>query len=218
MTKGVYIKICCVLCKKEVNANAWNRHCVSHDSNPDRWKITIKQPRVAWNKGKTLETSDSIKQISETRRRRIESGECKPTGFANPDYYNSDAHKASASKGGKRGGGYREGAGKSKKFHVPDSYGKIVCLQSTYELECSQILNGLGVNWIRPKALKYDEIKNYFADFYLPDYDIWLDPKNSFKAECDKIKIEKVITQNNVKLFILLKHQLTEEYISKMLQ
>ena len=61
----------------------------------------------------------------------------------------------------------------------------------------------MSINWVRPKALKYDG-RNYFADFYLPDYDLWLDPKNNYKALLDAEKIQKVIEQNNVKLFILL--------------
>ena len=70
----------------------------------------------------------------------------------------------------------------------------------------------MSINWVRPKALKYDG-RNYFADFYLPDYDLWLDPKNNYKALLDAEKIRKVIEQNNVKLFILLEHQLTTEFI-----
>ena len=112
-------------------------------------------------------------------------------------------------------GGYRENAGHSKKFKVIDSFGKEVTLQSTYELTCSQILNTLGIKWIRPKSLKYDE-RHYFADFYLPDFDVWLDPKNDHKAKGDEEKIRKVIEQNKIKLFVLLKHHLTEEYIKQL--
>jgi len=114
-------------------------------------------------------------------------------------------------------GGYRENAGISKKFKVSDSFGKETTLQSTYELKCSGILNELGIKWIRPKALKYDN-KNYFADFYLPDFDLYLDPKNNYKATLDKDKIEKVIQQNKVKVLILLEDQLTQEYIASITQ
>lgn len=112
-------------------------------------------------------------------------------------------------------GGYRPNAGRSKKFKVKDSYNNEVVLQSTFELRCSEILNALGIKWIRPKALKYDR-QNYFADFYLPEQDIWLDPKNKYKAKQDREKIDKVIQQNNVRLFVILEHQLTEEYIGRL--
>lgn len=114
-------------------------------------------------------------------------------------------------------GGYRENAGRSKKFRVFDSFGKEVVLQSTYELKCSEILNELKINWIRPKALKYDN-KNYFADFYLTDYDIYLDPKNSYKAKLDKEKISKVTKQNNVIVFILCEKQITKDFIASLVK
>ena len=113
-------------------------------------------------------------------------------------------------------GGYRPNAGISKKFKVTDSFGKETTLQSTYELRCSEILNSMNIKWSRPKALKYDN-RNYFADFYLPDFDIYLDPKNSYKAKLDKEKIDKVIEQNNVKVLILLEEHLTKEYIARII-
>jgi hypothetical protein len=60
--------------------------------------------------------------------------------------------------------------------------------------------------------------KNYFADFYLPEYDLYLDPKNDYKAKLDADKIRKVIEQNNVRVFVLLKTQLTKEYITSLVQ
>jgi hypothetical protein len=114
-------------------------------------------------------------------------------------------------------GGYRANAGRSKKFKVTDSFGKTVCLQSSFELKCSEILNNLSIQWIRPKSLKYNN-KNYFADFYLLDYDIYLDPKNNYKAKIDKEKINAVMQQNNVKVFILLEENITQEYIAGLTQ
>lgn len=110
-------------------------------------------------------------------------------------------------------GGYRPNAGRSKKFKVRDSFGKETTLQSTFELRCAEILDKLKINWIRPKALKYNG-KNYFADFYLVDYDVYLDPKNNYKAKLDKEKINLVIAENNVKLYVLVEEHITEEYIT----
>ena len=113
-------------------------------------------------------------------------------------------------------GGYRENSGRVKKFRVADSFGKPTTLQGNYELRCSDILNELGIKWNRPGALKYDN-RNYFADFYLPDYDVYLDPKNDYKAKLDEEKIEKVRVQNDVKVYIILNHQLTSEYILEII-
>jgi len=112
-------------------------------------------------------------------------------------------------------GGYQPNAGRSKKFHVLDSFGKEVCLQSSFELTCSQLLNELNIQWIRPSSLKYDG-RNYFADFYLPEHDLYLDPKNNYKAKLDQTKIEKVKEQNNVRVIVLLEHELTHEFIKSL--
>lgn len=114
-------------------------------------------------------------------------------------------------------GGYRSNAGRSKKFKVVDSYGKPTTLQSTYELKCMELLNDMGIKWVRPKALRYDN-KNYFADFYLVEFNLYLDPKNDYKAKLDKIKIERVVEQNDVKVFVLLESQMTHEYIASITQ
>lgn len=116
-----------------------------------------------------------------------------------------------------RHGGYRPNAGRSKKFKVYDSFGNRVTLQSTYENVVFEILCELGIRWIRPKALKYGE-RNYFADFYLVDIDLWLDPKNDFKFKQDAEKIRKVIEQNNIRLVVLKKEQLTKDYIAHLAQ
>ncbi len=161
--------------------------------------------RVAWNKGKTASTDVRV--------------QLKSLGQLGKSHTVSAATKARLSIVAKaRGfGGYQPLAGRTKKFKVFDSYGNSTTLQSTYEYACFEILCELGVNWIRPKALKYDG-KNYFADFYLVDFEVWLDPKNDYKAKCDAEKIRKVKEQNNVKLYVLTKEQLTKQFIGAVIQ
>ena len=191
----------CMHCNKECkNLNSLRNHERLCPSNENRKYVSHTIGKTPWNKGLTKENCSSLFQASETMKNNGRGGWSK---------------KAS-SNGGKLGGGYRENAGRSKKFFVKDSYGNEVCLQSSYELRCSEILNELDVKWLRPKALKYDN-RNYFADFYLPDQDIYLDPKNDYKALCDIEKIDKVNKQNDVQVFILREHQLTKEYISTLL-
>ena len=168
--------------------------------------------RKVWNKGLTKETSEKVKQYSATMKSKFERGEIELTGCVSKEYLGSEQHRKSSSKGG----GYREKAGRSKKFRVVDSFGNEVVLQSTFELKCSEILNGLNVKWIRPRHLKY-EGKKYFADFYLTDHNLYLDPKNDYKAKMDEEKIRKVREQNNVDVFILREQQLTEEYIGSLI-
>ena len=46
--------------------------------------------------------------------------------------------------------------------------------------------------------------KNVFtvSDFYIPSYNLYLDPKNTFKQKKDLIKIERVINENDIKLIV----------------
>lgn len=199
----------CNLGKQEIEGQFANH---VKECNPDKnlYKNTkgskYSVDRVGWNKGLTLETSESVKSAADTLRAKYKSGELTYVGNNLTTEQRSILAK-------ERGfGGYRENAGRSKKFTVIDSYGKETCLQSSYEMKCFEILQGLNIKWIRPKSLKYNG-KNYFADFYLPEYNIYLDPKNSYKAKIDKEKIDVVIQQNNVKVFVLLEKQITKEYI-----
>lgn len=71
---------------------------------------------------------------------------------------------------------------------------KDVMLDSTWELELAKRLDNLGISWERPNPIKWSDEKgvqhNYFPDFYLFDYDIYLDPKNPYAYESQKEKIE----------------------------
>lgn len=150
----------------------------------------------------------------------------KQNGLQNPVYDTSKRQRSGVaiasseqkSKWAKeaRTGGYKPNAGRSKKYRVNDSFGKEVVLQSTYELKCSEILNELNIKWIRPKHLKYADNKKYFADFYLTEYNVYLDPKNDYKAKLDKEKIESAIKQNKVSIYILSEDMLNKEYITML--
>ena len=85
-----------------------------------------------------------------------------------------------------------------------------ILLDSSWELALAKRLDFLNIVWERPLPIKWtdeDNIEhNYFPDFYLPEYDIYLDPKNpqAFKVQRNKIKILD-ITYNNIKWITSLK-------------
>lgn len=94
-------------------------------------------------------------------------------------------------------------------------------LGSSYELEVAIGLDEFNVKWYQPKRLNYIDCtgknRTYTADFYLPEYDVYLDPKNDFLINNinprlgfkDVDKISWVSEQNNVTIIILNKHELT---------
>ena len=105
---------------------------------------------------------------------------------------------------------------------------KGVQLHSSYETAVAIDLDANNVEWIRPSPLLWVDAEGashrYYADFYLPKYNIYLDPKNDFLAECvnpyfgmsDKDKIQQVALQNNVRIYILNKDQLAWSFIKTL--
>jgi len=72
--------------------------------------------------------------------------------------------------------------------------GSIVMLDSSWEEALAFRLDNLNINWIRPEnPISYTtsdgKSHNYFPDFYLPEYDLFLDPKNPFALTVQKDKI-----------------------------
>lgn len=85
------------------------------------------------------------------------------------------------------------------------------------------------IKWERPSYFIWkDDTGNehrYYPDFYLPEYNVYLDPKNDYLIEnksarfgiTDVEKIKKVSEQNNIKILILDKNNLNWENIKKLL-
>ena len=105
--------------------------------------------------------------------------------------------------------------GGQKQTHRSKIYninGECFNAESSYEVRVSNSLNENNILWIRPKFLWYiDSINNkrrYYPDFYLPEFDLYLDPKNNYLIDTDIEKIYKASEYNNVRIFILGKNYL----------
>ncbi len=98
---------------------------------------------------------------------------------------------------------------------------KDVLLESSYELKLAEDLDKNGINWKRPKRLYWVDSsgkkRHYTPDFYLIDYDIFLDPKNDYLIIQDEEKIRLCSLQNKVKIYILSKNQLNWSSVKKLL-
>lgn len=153
----------------------------------------------SWNKGLTKEIDSRVLNGS------IKSSEVlknmTPHGCCSKNYQEEQKLKFLADS--KRGGGYRKNSGRSKGKYLPDSFGKLSWLQSTFEIRLAEILDVMGVRWIRPEPLSYvddkKENRRYFADFYLPDFDLYLEPKNDYLIKKEKRKFEILgLTYSNI--------------------
>lgn len=79
-----------------------------------------------------------------------------------------------------------------KEYKCKDN--SIVMLDSSWEVALAKRLDEINVLWIRPQTPMVwidseGQSRHYFPDFYLPEYDLYLDPKNpvAFKAQEEKI-------------------------------
>jgi len=97
-----------------------------------------------------------------------------------------------------------------------------VILESSYELSLAKELDKHNISWNRPKRLKWIDAsgkqRHYTPDFYLPDFNIYLDPKNDYLIKIDSVKVELCSIQNNVIIHILNKSQLSWDYIAGLTQ
>lgn len=123
----------------------------------------------------------------------------------------SNAHKNNLGSHGQRSG---------KIQYRQDSYGEVVRLESSYEIRFAKILDSMYLRWTRPSHMfwidEWNNTKRYYPDFYLPDYDLYFDPKNKYQIMIDRPKIQAVIQQNNVKLFIVPNDFINEDFVKSI--
>lgn len=106
-------------------------------------------------------------------------------------------------------------------WHTSKSFEyKGIRLDSSYEVAFAQDLDKNNIKWERPEPLLYKlngEEHRYYPDFFLPDYNVYVDTKNDYLINnvnsrfgiTDVEKIRLVEQQNNMKVFILDKDNLT---------
>ena len=95
-----------------------------------------------------------------------------------------------------------------------------IILESSYEVLTATVLDELKIKWIKVrKGFIWNDngkIRRYIPDFYLPEYDIFLDPKNSYLIQKDQTKINSAMQLNNIKVFILPIENITKEYMTTL--
>lgn len=73
---------------------------------------------------------------------------------------------------------------------------KEVFLESSWEVKVAEKLDSKNLEWIRPNPIQWVNsvsiTKYYYPDFYLPTYNLYLDPKNPYCMSLDVEKMEAV--------------------------
>jgi ribosomal protein L40E len=85
--------------------------------------------------------------------------------------------------------------------------GDVFIAESSYEVMLSEIFNSLNMLWVRPDFVWYTDSKGskrrYYPDFYLPDFDIYFDPKNEYLIKTDIDKINRASKQNDIFIIVI---------------
>jgi hypothetical protein len=161
--------------------------------------------RLPWNKGLTKEIDPRLHQQAQSLSKAIKG---------KPGRAHTESTKAKLSNIAK----VREFGGfnmRNKGFFYNG-----IKLDSSYEVAVAKSLDLNAINWVRCKRFAYktpEGVLHYYTpDFYLPDYDVYLDPKNDFLINNinpklgykDVDKITWVMQQNNIRILILNSTQL----------
>lgn len=211
-------KFCGKLCTSRRSLTYHIRYC---SLNPDRIESRIEgfnnRGRIAWNKGLTKDVDDRLKQRGINLSERYKNGELIGSFTGKHHTQESkDKLKEAAIKNNLGGHPYRKNI----------SY-KGNTLDSSLEYDLAVILDKQGIRWER--CSRFDYVDNnqkqhtYTPDFYLPDYNVYLDPKNDYLIENvnpalgfkDSDKIKWASQQNNITVFILSQEDVLNFDINK---
>ena len=216
METSCICKFCGKSCKNENSHRNHERLC---PKNPDRKYVSHTIGHKAWNKGLTKDTDERIRKSAESFSKRYKGTELGKLRLGHPC---SEEHKAKM-----RDIAFRRHLGG---WHTSRSieYNGIK-LDSEYELMVAKELDSNGIKWERPSYFLWTDNSGiehrYYPDFYLKEYEVYLDPKNDYLINnksarfgiTDREKISIVEKQNGIRILILDKDHLLWENIQKLL-
>lgn len=99
-----------------------------------------------------------------------------------------------------------------KKFKYKD-----VWMDSSWEVKLAKWMDKNKIKWVRDKKIWFEwvdensEKHRYHPDFYLPEFDMYIDPKNNYLIERDRLKLEYVKKHYNLNLLYGKVENITQE-------
>lgn len=110
----------------------------------------------------------------------------------------------------------------NRKIYYKKKDNSTVILGSSWEVKVAESLDKNNISWTRPLPLPWIDKENkahkYYPDFYLPDFDVYLEPKNDYLRKKDADKIFRVRIQNDVVIKVLNKDQLIWRVIKRLIK
>ena len=209
---------------------SWNKVCLTHKISPrtiDNYKkknliqnvyVTTKVDldviQSMYDSGMSIQTiceelniphssfSSKIKTRSPKEARRIANHSFSTEGLA----------KLSENAQQRGLGGYRPHPNRGMRYNG-------VWFDSSWEVKVAKSLDFNNIIWERPKTgfVWSDQGNTYYPDFYLSEYDVYLDPKNEYLREKDRLKIAEAQSRNKIKVIVLDEFHLEWDKIALLL-
>lgn len=188
----------CKYCKKEIDGLS-----TANKANHTRWCLENPKRSTYGRSCKQMHTKEAVSKRNVGIKKAWADGKYNEVNHSHPGWRHSEEtkqhlrEKALASP-------HRRLVRSIRKYTQKD--GTIVSLDSSWEEALAIRLDAINVTWTRPTPVKWIDDKNvthnYFPDFYLVDFDIYLDPKNSYAIKAQKTKI-KCLTEQIKNLIII---------------
>lgn len=188
--KTTNIKKYVCLCGKEFlksqSLNAHYSHCIIHRSG----KLPItNRGGGGWSKGMTKENNEGVKKMSST------------LSITRTGKKHSEKTKTILSN--KRIMFLEENPNSNVKWFIVNNGIRDIKVQGKWELTIANWLNSNNIKWDRIR-IKYDGHRTYTPDFWLPEFNFFIEVKGWLRNE-DIIKMNKVVMENSIDLRILNK-------------
>ena len=167
----------CKFCKKIFESKHKLYHHY-HECHNDKLFGPHGKGQCAWNKGLTCSSDERVRQISDTLKERYRNGELVASFIGKHHSHETKEKLRILALNSKHQRVCK------KTFIYKKLNGDEVKMDSSYELIVAKILDSHNIDWIRPKPIPWTDdngiVHNYFADFFIPSKNIYLDPKNEY--------------------------------------
>ena len=160
----------CKYCGKECkNPNSLRNHERCCKQNPNRFIPQGMLGKTSWSKGLKKEQDIRLKLQGEKQSK---------TKKGKPNHPQTEETKLKL-----RQHALKQGLGGFNMHRIKYEVNGVQ-VDSSYEKVVAESLTENNINWERAKRFKYKDLTNkvhyYTPDFYLPEYNVYLDPKNDY--------------------------------------
>ena len=180
----------------------------------DVWSTCLVEAQRLYDSGMSISSLSNHYSVSMNRIQRLglKTRSLKDSMALVPKKVWTDAERQRFSELAKnRGlGGYNPHPNKGSRY-------KDIWFDSSYEVQVAKSLDEHNIKWERPKQGFSYGVRKYYPDFYLPDFDMYLDPKNEYLIEQHAEKIRLAQEMNGITVLVLTKDQLTWSEIQKLI-